>query len=99
MRRRVSANYGQMDKEPLGRGVDGEGSAGEDSQNETKTDRHDHCQFVGGIGGGEKPVLDDIRKAIPKFDALKIQKKSMKSGKETHLKIEEFRNRILGEVF
>lgn len=70
------------------------GWAGEDSQNETKTDRHDHCQFVGGIGGADKPVLDEIRKAIPKFNAPKIQKKKYEIRKDTHLKIEESTNRI-----
>jgi len=46
--------------------ADHRGIQGKDSQNETKTDRQDHWQFVGGIGS-HKPVFNDIRETNQNF--------------------------------
>lgn len=54
-------------------------SEGQDSQNETKTDRQDQWQFVGGIGS-HKPVFNDPRETNQNFTSQHFDGNKLRNG-------------------
>jgi len=86
MRRRVAANYGQMRGNTKWLRGESRGgyrgkSEGQDSQNETKTDRKDQWQFVGGIGS-HKPVFNDPRETNQNFTSQHFDGNKLWNGYE-----------------
>lgn len=54
-------------------------SEGQDNQNETKTDRQDQWQFVGGIGS-HKPVFNDPRETNQNFTSQHFDGNKLRNG-------------------